>query len=62
MTAQEKQDILEMLNNAPEKMTVDDFLEETHIIMKSMEGLAQWERGESTPKEEVLEGLKKWLQ
>lgn len=45
MTAQEKNSIQEMLDNAPEEMSAREFADEVAMVTMAMEGLAQCQRG-----------------
>lgn len=61
MPAKERNSIQDMLNNAPEEMTTIEFAKKVAMITMAMEGVAQWQRGESVSFEEAQKRVAKWM-
>jgi len=56
-----KEQVIELLKAMPDDATVDDVLEELYFKLQVDQGLAELDRGESIPHEEVERRLAKWL-
>ena len=56
-----KEQIIELVRAMPEDVTIDDVLEELFFKLQVDEGMAELNRGEGIPHEEVERRLSKWL-
>lgn len=56
-----KQKIISIVENLPEPIVLDDVLEQIVLIEKIETGLAQSQRGEIIPDEELDARLAQWL-
>jgi predicted transcriptional regulator len=56
-----KEQVLELVRSMPDDVTVDDVIEELYFKLQVDQGLAELDRGESLPHEEVERRLSKWL-
>ena len=60
MTA--KEEILEMLEQIPDNLTVDEALERLQLLYDVQKGLEEAERGETIPHEKAKRMIAEWLQ
>ncbi len=60
MTA--KEEILELMKQVPDGLTVDEALEQLQLLYDVHKGLQEAERGETVPHEEAKQLIEKWLQ
>lgn len=56
-----KEKVIELIRAMPEDATVEDVMEELYFKLQVDEGLAELDRGEGIPHEEVEKRLGKWL-
>ena len=56
-----KEQVIELVRAMPDDSTVDDVMEELYFKLQVDRGLAELDRGESIPHEEVERRLAKWL-
>jgi len=56
-----KEQIIELVRAMPDNATLDDVLEKLYFKLQVDQGLAELDRGESIPHEEVERRLEKWL-
>lgn len=56
-----KEHVIELVMAMPDDATVEDVMEELFFKLQVDEGLAQLDRGESIPHEEVERRLARWL-
>jgi hypothetical protein len=56
-----KEQVIELVKAMPDDATVDDVLEEIYFKLQVDQGMAELDRGESIPHEEVERRLAKWL-
>jgi predicted transcriptional regulator len=56
-----KEQVIELVRSMPDDVTVDDVIEELFFKLQVDQGLAELDRGESLPHEEVERRLSKWL-
>lgn len=56
-----KEQVIELVKVMPDNATMDDVMEELYFKLQVDQGLAQLDRGESIPHEEVERRLAKWL-
>lgn len=57
-----KQEALELLERLPDDVSLDTLISELHFKSKLLRAIAQSERGEGVPHEEVERRLSKWLE
>lgn len=55
-----KQTIIEALQRLPDDATLDDVMEQIHVILKVERGIAAGERGDERSLEEAREEAKSW--
>lgn len=55
-----KDKVIELIKALPDDITVDDIMEELYFKSQVDEGLAQLDRGESIPHEDVEKRMSKW--
>ena len=60
MTA--KEEILELMKQIPDDLTVDEALERLQLLYDVEQGLQEAERGETVSHEEAKQMIEKWLQ
>ena len=60
--ATEKENIIEMLKNLPDDVSMEDIIEAIYVRKKIEKGLKDSEEGRLYSNEEAKEILKKWLQ
>ncbi len=56
-----KEEVIELVKAMPDNVTVDDVLEELYFKIQVDQGLAELDRGEAIPHEQVERRLAKWL-
>jgi len=56
-----KEQVIELVRSMPDDVTVDDVIEELYFKLQVDQGLAELDRGEGLPHEEVERRLSKWL-
>ena len=56
-----KEKVIELIRGLPDDITVDDIMEELYFKSQVDEGLAQLDRGEGIPHEDVEKRLSRWL-
>lgn len=56
-----KQEVIQMIQSLPEKVTVDDILAELYFKLQVDAGLKELDDGKSIPHEDVEKRLSKWL-
>ncbi len=56
-----KAHVIELVMTMPDDATIEDVMEELFFKLQMDEGLAQLDRGESIPNEEVGRRLARWL-
>ncbi len=56
-----KDKVIELIKALPENATVEDVMEELYFKLQVDEGLAELDRGEGIPHEEVEKRMGKWL-
>ncbi len=56
-----KEQIIELVRSMPNDVTVDEVIEELYFKLQVDQGLAELDRGESLPHDEVERRLSKWL-
>lgn len=56
-----KEQVIELVKAMPDDVTVEDVMEELYFKLQVDQGLAQLDRGESIPHEEVEKRLSQWL-
>ncbi len=56
-----KEQVIELVKAMPSDATMDDVLEKLYFKLQVDQGLAELDRGESIPHEEVEGRLAKWL-
>ena len=56
-----KEEILELINNLPENVTLDDVMEKLYIRAKIEAAVNEIDQGKGIPHEAVKEHFKKWL-
>lgn len=56
-----KEQVIELVKALPDNATMDDVLEEIYFKLQVDQGIAELDRGESIPHEEVERRLAKWL-
>jgi predicted transcriptional regulator len=56
-----KEHVIELVKAMPDNVTVDEVIEELYFKLQVDQGLAELDRGESIPHEEVERRLAKWL-
>lgn len=56
-----KQEVIQMIQSLPEKVTVDDILAELYFKLQVDAGLKELDEGKSIPHEDVEKRLSKWL-
>lgn len=56
-----KERVIELVKALPDNATMDDVLEEIYFKLQVDQGIAELDRGESIPHEEVERRLAKWL-
>jgi len=57
-----KDDVIEMIRQLPEDVTIDDIMEELYTRRRIEEGLRQVEAGEVISHEDVKKRLSRWLE
>ena len=60
MTA--KEEILELMKQIPDDLTVDEALEQLQLLYDVHQGLQETERGETVPHQKAKKMIEKWLQ
>jgi len=60
--ATEKENIIEMIKNLPDDISMEDIIEAIYVRKKIEKGLKDSEEGNLYTHEEAKELLKKWLQ
>ena len=56
-----KEKVIELIKSMPDDITVDDIIEELYFKSQVDEGLAQLDRGEGIPHEDVEKRMSRWL-
>ena len=56
-----KEKVIELIKGLPDDITVDDIMDELYFKSQVDEGLAQLDRGEGIPQEDVEKRMSKWL-
>jgi len=56
-----KEKVIELIKSLPDDITVDDIMEELYFKSQVDEGLAQLDRGEGIPHEDVEKRMSRWL-
>jgi len=56
-----KEKVIELIRGLPDDVTVDDIMEELYFKSQVDEGLAQLDRGEGIPHEDVEKRMSRWL-
>ena len=56
-----KEQVIDLVRAMPDNVTVEDVMEELYFKLQVDQGLAQLDRDESIPHEEVERRLAKWL-
>ncbi|MEW6367110.1 MAG: hypothetical protein AB1714_20970 [Acidobacteriota bacterium] len=56
-----REKVIELVKALPENATVEDVMEELYFKLQVDEGLAELDRGEGIPHEEVEKRMAKWL-
>jgi len=56
-----KEKVIELIRGLPDDITVDDIMEELYFKSQVDEGLAQLDRGEGIPHEDVEKRMSRWL-
>jgi len=56
-----KEKVIELIKALPDDITVDDIMEELYFKSQVDEGLAQLDRGEAIPHEDVEKRMSRWL-
>lgn len=56
-----KEKLIELIKALPDDITVDDIMEELYFKSQIEEGLAQLDRGEGIPHEDVKKRMSRWL-
>lgn len=56
-----KDKVIELIKGLPDDITVDDIMEELYFKSQVDEGLAQFDRGEAIPHEDVEKRMSRWL-
>ncbi len=56
-----KEKVIELVKALPEDATVEDVIEELYFKLQVDEGLAELNRGEGIPHEEIEKRMSKWL-
>ena len=56
-----KRQVIEALERMPDDSTLDEIVDCAIVVSKIREGLAQAERGEVIPHEEVVKRMSRWL-
>lgn len=56
-----KDKVIELIRGLPDDITVDDIMEELYFKSQIDEGLAQLDRGEGIPHQDVEKRMSKWL-
>jgi hypothetical protein len=56
-----KDKVIELIRGLPDDITVDDIMGELYFKFQVDEGLAQLDRGEGIPHEDVEKRMSKWL-
>lgn len=59
MTA--KAEVLEVVTKMPDDVSFDDIATRIEFMAKVKKGMAQAQRGEGTPIEEVMQEIPKWI-
>ena len=57
-----KQEVLDLLDTLPDDVSLDTLLERIRFKAKILHSMAQADRGEGVPHEQVVEQLDQWLQ
>ena len=57
-----KQQILQAMEELPEDAGVEDALDRLYLLYKVEKGLAQADRGEVIPQQEIRRRMPKWLE
>ena len=56
-----KDKLIQVINNMPEKINIDDLIEEFVLLSKIEHGLADVESGRVYSEKQVAEKMEKWL-
>lgn len=56
-----KEKVIELIKALPDDITVDDIVEKLYFKSQVDEGLAQLDRGEAIPHEDVEKRMSRWL-
>ena len=56
-----KEKLIQVINNMPEKFSIDDIIEEFVLLSKIEHGLADVEAGRVYSEDQVAEKMEKWL-
>ncbi len=56
-----KEKVIELIKSLPDDITVDDIMGELYFKSQVDEGLAQLDRGEGIPHEDVEKRMSRWL-
>lgn len=56
-----KEQVIELVKSLPDDATVEDVMEELYFKMQVDAGLAELDRGEGIPHEEVERRMARWL-
>jgi predicted transcriptional regulator len=56
-----KEKLIQVINNMPEKFSIDDIIEEFVLISKIEHGMADVESGRVYSEKQVAEKMEKWL-
>jgi predicted transcriptional regulator len=56
-----KEKLIQVINNMPDKFSIDDIIEEFVLLSKIEHGLADVEAGRVYSEDQVAEKMEKWL-
>ncbi len=62
MTTNLKEDIITLIKNLPEDVTIDDIMYHLYVKKKILSGIEQLDQGKGIPHEKVMENVKKRLE
>ena len=61
MNAGVKEQVIDLVRNLPDEVTVDDIMRELYFKIQVDKGLKELDEGEGIPHEEVERRLSRWL-
>ena len=61
MNAGVKEQVIDLVRNLPDEVTVDDIMRELYFKIQVDKGLKELDEGEGVPHEEVERRLSRWL-